>query len=72
MLLGNCGLAEGTYTITYNQYDNHGNEKAAGSYTDFGVDGQNININIEQVKSIKNPAEVVMILETMPRSSFSS
>ena len=60
--LGNCGLAEGTYTITYNKYDAAGNSNAAGSYTDFGAKGQNININLDQVRAIKNPAEIVMIL----------
>ena len=60
--LRNCGLKEGAYTLTFNKYDNGGNVNAAGSYVDFGADGQNINVNLDQVMAIKNPAEVVMIL----------
>lgn len=59
--LQNSGLDSNSYEITFNQFDSNGNERAAGTYIDYGS-SQTININISQVKSINNPAEVVMIL----------
>jgi len=59
--LQNSGLDSNSYKITFDRFDRNGNERAAGTYIDYGS-SQTININISQVKSINNPAEVVMIL----------
>lgn len=59
--LQNSGLDASSYKITYDKFDRYGNERAAGTYIDYGS-SQTININISQVKAINNPAEVVMIL----------
>lgn len=59
--LQNSGLDSNTYKITFDRFDRNGNERAAGTYIDYGS-SQTININISQVKAINNPAEVVMIL----------
>ena len=59
--LENSGMDASSYKIAFDRFDKYGNERAAGTYIDYGT-SQTININISQVKSINNPAEVVMIL----------
>ena len=60
--LQNNGVDASSYKITYDKYDSKGNEKAAGSYLDYGDGGNVININLDKIKTANNPAEIVMIL----------
>lgn len=54
--LQNSGLEVGTYEINFS------NTGDLGTYTDKGVNGQSITINIEAIRKMKNPAEVLMTL----------
>ena len=60
--LANSGLSENDYRITYNRTDSKGNILSAGSFYDHGVNGQSININLDEMNNITNPAEIVMTL----------
>lgn len=56
ILLATNGIDAGTVQITFN------NQGAMGEYLDYGGMKQVVNININKVKSMNNPAEVVMTL----------
>lgn len=56
IVLASSNVPDKTISITFN------NVGMMGEYIDYGGTKQSVNINIDAVKAMKNPAEVVMIL----------
>lgn len=56
VILASSNVPDKAIPITFN------NTGMMGEYIDYGGTRQSVNINIEAVKAMKNPAEVVMIL----------